>query len=58
MPRSEKNSVAHTTTKDNPNLTNQATTRSVNIDLESVPTAPYVLRIVLGAQAYLAYFSF
>lgn len=57
MPRSEKNSVAHTTTKNNPNASNQFTTRNINIDLESLPTASYVFLVVFDIQSHLANFS-
>ena len=42
MPKSDPKFVVRPATKDNANLSNQVTARNMNVDLESVATAPYV----------------
>ena len=58
MPKSDPKFVVRPATKDNANLSNQVTARNMNVDLESVATAPYVALSFLMIQSYPKYFSF
>lgn len=52
MPKSDPKSVVRASTKDKPNFSNETTARNINIDLDSVPTASYVVFFFLRVRFY------